>query len=150
MEEMIYISDVDTYEILYMNDSIKKIFGCSVGEKCYTTFEKDDFPCVNCHTDEIFGVNIGKNFTYEIKSGKNNRWYKSTIRAIKWPDGRIVRYTISVDITKVKNEEKRLSDFLEQRMNKFNVEMVKSAKHYQKQINRLEQITSNLVTDGAT
>jgi len=149
MEEMIYVSDVDSYEIVYMNDSIKKVFGCSVGEKCYTTFEENDFPCVDCHSNAIFGSNIGKTFIYEIKSKKNNRWYKSTIRAIKWPDGRILRYTISIDITEAKIKEEKLSNFLEQNINKFNTKVVKSSKHYQEQIKRLDQITSNLVIDGA-
>ena len=148
MDEMIYISEPYTHEILYMNDSIKKIFGCSIGEKCYTTFEENDFPCVDCHSDEIFGDNIGKTFVYEIKSGKNNRWYKSTIRAIKWPDGRILRYTISTDITEHKIKEERLSNFLEQNINKFNNKVINSSKHYQEQIKRLEQITSNLTVDG--
>jgi CheY-like chemotaxis protein len=149
MEEMIYVSDIDNYEIVYMNESIKKIFGCSLGERCYTTFEENDFPCVDCHSDKIFGDNIGKTFTYEIKSGKNNRWYKSTIRAIKWPDGRILRYTISTDITEYKNKEEKISNFLEQKMNKFTSKVTKSSKHYQEQIKRLEQITSNLTIDGA-
>ena len=150
MEEMIYISDVISYEIIYMNESIKKIFGCSIGQKCYTIFGKDNFPCVDCHSDEIFGQNIGKTFTYDIKSGKNNRWYSSTIRAIKWPDGRILRYTISLDITEHKNKEERLSKFLEKKIDDFNIEIAKSASHYKKQIYRLEQITLDMVTDGAT
>jgi len=148
MDEMIYISDPYTHEIIYMNDSIKKIFGCSIGEKCYTTFEKNDFPCVDCYNDEVFGVNIGKAFTYEIKSGKNNRWYRSTIRAIKWIDGKILRYTISVDITEDKIKEEKLSKFLEQKIDIFNNKIIDSSKYYKEQIQRLEQITSNLLTSG--
>lgn len=149
MDELIYISDIDTYEIIYMNESIKKIFGCSVKQKCYTTFEGSDLPCEYCHEEEIFGLNIGKTFTYEIKVGKNNRWYRSTIRAIKWPDGRLLKYTLAIDITSIKNKEEQLSNFLEEKINKFNNQIVNSSKHYQEQIYRLEQITSNLVVDGA-
>jgi len=148
MEEMIYISDPETYEIIYMNESIKKLFGCSIGEQCYVTFGGIDFPCLECHNDEVFGYNFGKTFTYDIKSGQNGRWYKSSIRAIKWPDGRILRYTISLDITKHKQKEERLSKFIEKKIDAFNVEIAKSAIHYKKQIQRLEQITSDLVADG--
>jgi hypothetical protein len=147
---MIYISDPNTYEILYMNESIKKIFGCSIGETCYATFGNNNIPCDNCHEDEIFGLNIGKTFTYEIRSGKNNRWYRSTIRAIKWPDGRILKYTIAIDINESKDKEEKLSKFLEKKIDAFNIEIAKSADHYKEQIYRLEQITLDMVTDGAT
>lgn len=149
MDEMIYISDPNTYEILYMNESIKKVFGCSIGEKCYSTFGNNDIPCDNCHEKEIFGSNIGKTFAYEIKSGRNNRWYRSTIRAIKWPDGRILKYTIAIDITESKDKEEKLSKFLEKKIDAFNIEIAKSADHYKEQIYRLEQITLDMVTDGA-
>jgi CheY-like chemotaxis protein len=149
MEEMIYVSDPETYEIIYMNESIKKLFGCSIGKQCYIIFGGIDFPCLECHNNEVFGENFGKTFTYDIKSGKNNRWYKSTIRAIKWPDSRLLRYTIAVDITEDKDKEERLSNFLEKKIDDFNIELAKSAKHYKKQIYRLEQLTSAMVTDGA-
>jgi len=149
MDEMIYISDPNTYEILYMNESIKKIFGCSIGEKCHSTFGNNNIPCDDCHEDEIFGLNVGKTFTYEIKSGRNNRWYRSTIRAIKWPDGRILKYTITIDITESKDKEEKLSKFLEKKIDAFNIEIAKSADHYKEQIFRLEQITLDMVTDGA-
>ncbi len=149
MDEMIYISDPETYEIIYMNESIKKLFGCSVGEQCHITFGGINFPCLECHNHEVFGRNFGKTFTYDIKSGKNNKWYKSTIRAIKWPDGRILRYTISIDITDYKNKEESLSNFLEKKIDAFNVKLSKSANHYKKQIHRLEQITLEMVNGGA-
>jgi len=149
MEEMIYVSNPTTYEIIYMNESIKKLFGCSVGEKCYTIFRKKDLPCTDCHNNEIFGNNFGKTLTYDIKSEKNNRWYKSTIRAIKWPDGRILRYTIALDITDYKNEEDKLSKFLENKIDTFNNKIAKTTIHYKNQIHRLEQITASMVNVGA-
>ena len=140
MEEMIYISDPETYEIIYMNESIKKTFGCSIGQKCYITFGADEFPCSECHNDEIFGKNFGKDFTYEIKSGKNNRWYKSTIRAFQWPDGRLLRYTISIDINKNKEKQERLSKFLEKKIDEWNSRIKKSKERHNIQTQRLEKI----------
>jgi len=150
MDEMIYISDPKTYEIIYMNEAIKKTFGCSIGHKCFETFGGTEFPCLGCHNNEVFGDNFGRTFTYDIQAGKNHKWYKSTIRAIKWPDGRILRYTISLDITDHKKEEEKLSKFLEKKIEAFNIEIAKSGDHYKKQIHRLEQITLDMVTDGAT
>jgi len=141
MEEMIYISDPETYEIIYMNESIKKTFGCSIGQKCFTTFANIDFPCVECHNEEIFGKNFGKNFTYEIRAGLNNKWYKSTIRAFKWPDGRLLRYTISIDISENKEKEEKLSNFLEEKIDDWNQKIQKSKEHQQVQIRRLEAVT---------
>lgn len=140
MEEMIYISDPDTFEILYMNESIKKTFGCSIGHKCFETFAGLDFPCIECHNDEIFGNNYGKDFTYDIKSGRNDKWYKSTIRAFQWPDGKLLRYTISIDISDRKEKEEKLSNFLEKKIEECNTRLKKSAIHQQKQLQRLEEI----------
>lgn len=144
MEEMIYISDPETYEIIYMNSAIKKTFGCSIGQKCFTTFANIDFPCVECHNEEIFGKNFGKNFTYEIKAGLNHKWYKSTIRAFKWPDGRLLRYTISIDISENKEKEEKLTKFLEEKINEWNGRMKKSTKHQKNQLLRLEKITFDM------
>lgn len=145
MEEMIYILDPNSYEILYMNESIKKAFGCSVGKKCYTIFDNFESPCLNCHNKEIFGDNVGKTFIYEIKSGKNNKWYKSTIRALKCLDGRLLRYTIAVDITETKNKEKELNNFIEKKLIEFNNKMTKSSSHYKTQVDRLEKLTLDMV-----
>lgn len=148
MDEMIYISDPDTYEILYMNESIKKTFGCSTGHKCYETFAGIDFPCIECHNEKIFGDNFGKDFTYEIKSGKNEKWYKSTIRAFQWPDGKLLRYTISIDISDRKEKEEKLSNFLEKKIEECNTRLKKSALHQQEQIQRLEKIRIDMTSDG--
>ena len=147
MDEMIYISDPNTYEILYMNESIKKTFGCSIGHKCYETFAGIDFPCVECHNDEIFGNNYGKDFTYDIKSGSNDKWYKSTIRAFQWPDGKLLRYTISIDISDRKEKEERLSTFLEKKIDECNTRLKKSAIHQRKQIQRLEKIRIEMISN---
>jgi len=139
MEEMIYISDPETYEIIYMNDSIKKTFGCSISQKCHTIFRTSEFPCTDCHNDKIFGNNFGKNFTYEIKIG--NKWYKSTIRAFKWPDGRLLRYTISIDISESRKKQEQLSKFLEEKINEWDNRIKKSSIRHEKQTQRLKKIT---------
>lgn len=147
MEEMIYVSDPETHKILYMNEPLKQTFGCSIGEKCYTTFAGQDFPCVDCHNDMIFGQNFGKNYTYDIKAGTNGKWYRSTIRSFKWPDGRILRYTISIDISKEKEKEEKLSRFLEAKLDEWNSRIKKSKIHQQSQIQRLEEFT-NIMVNG--
>ena len=48
-KENIFISDKDTYEVLFADESLKKIFGADiVGKKCFSAFAGKNEPCRNC------------------------------------------------------------------------------------------------------
>jgi len=105
MDEIVYVSDPETHEILYMNKAIKKIFGDGIGKKCYNILQGSENPCDFCSNGEIFGNEEGRTHIWEFKNKINNRWYRCVDRAIKWPDGRLVRFELAIDITDLKNAE---------------------------------------------
>ena len=109
IDEAIYVSDVDTYELLYMNRHMKNIFGDSIGKKCYKVFQKRSRPCPFC-TNDIIKENKNKPYTWEFKNEVNNRWYRCIDRLILWPDGRVVRFEMAIDITAVKNAQSKLKE----------------------------------------
>lgn len=105
IEEIIYVSDPETYEVLYANQFLKRMLGKDpVGRLCYVEFQGLDHPCDFC-TNEIIKELQGRPYRWEYYNPILKRYYDITDRIIKWPDGRDVRFELAVDITERKNAE---------------------------------------------
>ncbi|MFZ7110148.1 MAG: ATP-binding protein [Desulfatiglandales bacterium] len=99
IEEIIYISDPESHECLFVNKKGKEIFGeIMAGEKCHKYFQGLDSPCAVCSKDKIFGENEGLSFVREWRNRKNNRWYRCITKGIRWFDGRPVRFELAIDV----------------------------------------------------
>ncbi|MBW1896977.1 MAG: PAS domain S-box protein, partial [Deltaproteobacteria bacterium] len=106
IDEAIYVSDPVSYELLYVNAATKALFGPDVvGRKCYRTFQGLDEPCDFCTNSMIFGENLGNSYVRQFQNRVNGRWYRCIDKAIEWPDGRMVRYEIAIDIHELKLAE---------------------------------------------
>jgi PAS domain S-box-containing protein len=108
MDEVVYVADPHTYEMLYMNGPAKKNWGDRVGEKCHLVLQNIDSPCEFCTNDHIFGDNTGIPYIWEFQNTVNHRWYRCIDNAIQWPDGRMVRFEMAIDITERKRAEEEL------------------------------------------
>jgi PAS domain S-box-containing protein len=106
--ESVYVSDPETYEILYVNRVTRKMYGDVVGKKCYRAFQNKDAPCSFCTNKYIFGNDARKTHIWEFQNRVTKHWYKCIDRAIWWPDGRRVRYEMTIDITERKKVEEAL------------------------------------------
>jgi PAS domain S-box-containing protein len=114
IDEPIYVADPETYEILFANRTLKELFGENIiGKKCYKVFQNLDMPCSFCTNDKILGKNYGKVYVWEFQNKINKRWYRCIDRAITWPDGRVVRMEIAIDITDRVKAEERVKEALE-------------------------------------
>lgn len=121
MDEAIYISDIETYELLYCNKAlIKKAGKINPSQKCYEYLQNRHAPCPFCTNDKIVGEYQGKSYIWEFRNKKNNRWYKCIDRAISWPDRDVVRCEITFDITKRKKAEENYKAFKETYLDIFN------------------------------
>ncbi|MDW8001113.1 MAG: PAS domain S-box protein [Deltaproteobacteria bacterium] len=108
IDEVIYVSDMDTYEVLYANDFLKRMLGKDpVGGKCYKEFQGFDEPCSFC-TNEIIIELKGQPYRWEYYNPILNRYYYITDRTIKWINGKDVRFELAIDITDKKNAETAL------------------------------------------
>lgn len=113
---LIYISDPDTYEILFANKELKELAGDEVlGKKCYEVVHDLSRPCSFCTNKHIFGENLGKTYIWEKQDRRNKRWYKCIDKAIEWSDGRHVRFEMATDITK----QKQMQDELQSERHRF-------------------------------
>jgi DNA-binding CsgD family transcriptional regulator len=108
IDEPIYISDPDTYELLFVNEAFKKSLGGGVGQKCYKVIQGMTSPCSFCTNDRLFGKNPRAVYIWEFQNRATGRFFHCIDRAIHWPDGRMVRYEMAIDITVHKQAEKDL------------------------------------------
>ena len=116
IDALIYVADMDTYDLLYLNRHGRNLFGDIAGKKCYQVIYKDQHsPCPFCTNSRLFddsgptGV-----YTWEVVNSHNNRWYDCRDRAIRWTDGRIVRLEIATDITGRKKVEEALKQTIDE------------------------------------
>jgi len=112
LDAMVYVADMDTYEVLYINEYARQAFGDVTGQKCWKTMQSDQTgPCDFCTNKYLLnhdGTPAGP-YRWEFKNTQNDRWYFITDRAIKWSDGRLVRMEIATDITERKRIEEQLA-----------------------------------------
>lgn len=111
IDATIYVADMETHEILFMNQHMIETFGRDMtGEICYRVFRGENGPCDHCTNDRLLDEN-GKPADVHVWQGRNpvtDRWYINYDRAIEWIDGRVVRLQIATDITDFKKMEEEL------------------------------------------
>jgi PAS domain S-box-containing protein len=112
IDEKIYVADPETYEILYANLAMKKLFGerNMLGKKCHKVMQDLDEPCDFCTNPLIFGKNLGKTHIWEFKNRKINKWRRCIDKAIQWDGGRMVRFEMAIDIHDRKIAEEALRE----------------------------------------
>ena len=112
IDALVYVADMETYEILFMNQNGRNFFGDVVGKKCYDTIQNStEGPCPFC-TNKYLKDSTGATGVYrwEFKNTRSGKWYDCRDRAIRWSDGRLVRLEIATDITGRKHSEEHLKD----------------------------------------
>ncbi len=108
--EVMYVCDLDTYEVLFVNDSFAEKLGTNpIGEKCYKVFQNFQSPCPFC-TNERLRKSNGEEYVWEYNNPVLNRDYLLSDQLIKWPDGRNVRFEVAFDITERKMMEGKLRE----------------------------------------
>ena len=111
IDAAIYVADMETYEILFMNKYMIESFGNDLtGKTCWEVFRDETEPCSHCTNDQLLDIN-GKPADVCVWQGENpitQKWYINYDRAIEWTDGRLVRLQISTDITDLKKMEEEL------------------------------------------
>ncbi|MBW6470703.1 MAG: PAS domain S-box protein, partial [Methanosarcinaceae archaeon] len=134
LDAIVYIADMKTYEILFVNKYTHDIFGDVLGKICWKTFPVDQSDlCDFCTNDKLVDANgepVGV-CSWEHYNENVKHWYSIRDRAIRWIDGRIVRLEIAFDITKQKEHElerTRLSRIIESSLNEIYVFDAKTLK----------------------
>jgi PAS domain S-box-containing protein len=108
LHEAVYVIDMSTHEILYINKSTRDMFGDVKGMKCWQGIQKRPGHCDFCTSSELLtpeGYASGIRYVDEQYHAALDVWLLTQSRAIQWVDGRIVRLDIATDITTHKRAE---------------------------------------------
>ncbi len=111
LDALVYVADMQTYELLFANKYGINIWGDYHGKVCWQVLQDgQDGPCSFCTNHYLldeFGSPADAH-VWEFQNTINHRWYQCRDQAIRWTDGRLVRLEIATDITDRKNVENEL------------------------------------------
>jgi two-component system, OmpR family, phosphate regulon sensor histidine kinase PhoR len=108
MDVIVYVSDLETYDLLYVNEHFERLFGRDWrGRRCFEVLQSGQTrPCDFCTNDRLVREGVAQGpYAWEFRNTVNRRWYEIVDRAIPWVDGRLVRLEIAMDITARKDAE---------------------------------------------
>jgi len=98
IKEIIYISDIETYEIVFANDYVKSKFNVNlIGEKCYDIFHDNDKPCSFCNNQRLLD-SPEKAVYWKFYNKKIDRYFIIMDKLISF-NGRACRLQIAFDTT---------------------------------------------------
>ncbi len=113
LDAVVYIADMNTYEILFANKYTQDKFGNINGNICWKSIQAGQSgPCTFCSNKYLLDVegNPTGVYQWEFQNTVNGRWYDVRDRAIRWIDGRLVRLEIATDINDRKQLEMALHE----------------------------------------
>jgi signal transduction histidine kinase len=115
LTSLVYVSDFNTHEVLFLNEHGKSIFGDVIGQSCWQVLQKgQDGPCEFCSNDKLIDGNgdLTGVYTWEFQNTITGHWFECHDQAIRWVDGRLVRLEIATDITTRKEARQQRDQLL--------------------------------------
>ena len=114
LEEIVYVSDIDTYEMVYMNRWARELYGFRsvkdcVGKKCYKVLHGCFGPCAFCTNQELGAGRFKEWLHYNALLGK----YYSLKDTLIEEDGRHYRMEIAIDMTVQKQQSRTIQEYAE-------------------------------------
>lgn len=102
IDEIIYVADVQTYDMLYMNNNCIAVTGCPDyhDKKCYDILHKRTDPCPFC-TNHL--LNKDTFYTWEHSNTHLGRCYFLKDKLIDW-EGRLARIEFAIDVSHYKSQ----------------------------------------------
>ncbi len=104
----VYVIDMNSYEVIYINQCMRDLFGDVEGKKCWQSIQKQPGPCDFCTSSELLTQDGKPSGIYSITEQYHAtpaRWFLTQYRATQWIDGRTVRLEIAMDISRRKQAE---------------------------------------------
>lgn len=112
LDALVYVSDLQTHELLFVNSYGKAIWGEDVvGKPCWQVLQAGiQGSCAFCTNAQLVDEAGQPNgvYVWEFQNTINGHWYQCRDQAIRWVDGRLVRMEIATDITDRKRMEEEL------------------------------------------
>lgn len=111
LREIVYVIDMDTYELVYMNRHAREIYGIQTledinGKKCYEALGSSSAPCAICDNKRLRSGYFLETVRYNPFVGKKLALKDTVIEA----DGRRYRFEIAVDLSAWEQQNKGYED----------------------------------------
>ncbi|MBE0484365.1 MAG: GGDEF domain-containing protein [Bacterioplanes sp.] len=111
LDALVYVSDMNTHELLFLNDYGVERWGEPKQRKCWQVIQSNQTsPCEFCTNRLLLDEQGQPNgiHVWEFQNTANGHWYQCRDQAIEWIDGRIVRLEVATDISDRKQLEQDL------------------------------------------
>lgn len=109
---IVYVADMQSFELLFVNRLARERFGSDWrGQKCFAYLQQGQHQvCSFCTNPQLEAG--GQPVSWEFRNTRDGRWYQCLDKAVRWPDGRLVRLEIALDITERKEMERTKEELL--------------------------------------
>ena len=104
LSELVFVTELETCELLYMNKAAKEFCGDCKGKRCYDAFHGDKELCDYCSVQQLSDDEFIKRPHINKINGKV---FVFRDKLVNW-NGKNARLTISTDITQQNELEQRL------------------------------------------
>ena len=107
----IYVNDLNTHEILYVNQTMAAPYGGAetlIGQKCWAALrEGQSEECSYCPHAKLLDEDgaPAQAYTLEFQRPSDGNWFRMYSTAFRWADGRLAHVVSCVDITENKRNE---------------------------------------------
>lgn len=111
LDALVYVADMETYELLFCNKFGRDIWGETQGKICWQVLQEgQDGPCKFCTNGRLLDKDGNPTgvYVWEFQNTVDKHWYQCRDQAIYWVDGRLVRMEVATDITQRKLGEQQL------------------------------------------
>ena len=103
LQTNLYVTDIDTHEIIFMNQKMKEVYGFKdpEGKICWEVLQKNQTgPCPFCPITKIQeSGKLYQSITWRENSDLLNRIFENHDSLIRWENGQVVHLQQSIDIT---------------------------------------------------
>jgi diguanylate cyclase (GGDEF)-like protein len=113
MNEIVYVTDIDTNEIVYMNRKARQIYGFNSekdykGKLCYKVMQDGSSPCFFCNNDKLREKSF-EEWNYENPVLGQKFILKDTLVV---EDGRRYRMELAIDVTNKEQDKKIIKGYV--------------------------------------
>ncbi len=110
IDTAVYVADMDNYEILAVNEYIKRIFGESIiGKRCYEVLQSgQNCVCSFCTNDKLLNEKGEPNppHVWMFQNTRTGSYFQCIDFAIPWENGKMARIEVAINIDRLVNIQK--------------------------------------------